>query len=354
MRKGVYAALFAGFVLSSLIVLILSGDRVAKIATHWSREAPVPATRLSVDELSRKVFAVSAGRRLKPGSWPNGNRVAVALSFDVDNATIALSRGDFGAADLSRGEYGAIDGLPRILRLLDKHDIPASFFIPAVAATLHPHMISDILARQSHEIGVHGWVHEQPSAIDNEAEERRLLAQSIEYITRTTGRRPVGYRAPAWSFSRYTMQLIKEAGFIYDSSLMASDDPYEILVDRQPTGIIELPVEWILDDYPYFGPLANGSLPSTDLVLETYQSEFDVAYEEGGLYILTMHPHVAGHRSRIVMLDRLINHMKARPGVWFATHEQVANHVRASAMSAPLDGSGRAAGEATGARDHAP
>ncbi len=230
---------------------------------------------------------------------------------------------------------GAIEGLPRILRLVDKHNIPASFFVPAVSAALHPQMIADILSRKRHEIGVHGWIHEQLLVLNNEVEEQRLLSQAIEYLTKAIGKRPVGYRAPSWAFSRYTMKQVKEAGFLYDSSLMASDDAYEILLNGQPTGVIELPIEWILDDSPYFGATANGSLPSAELALQTFQSEFDVAYEERGLFVLTMHPHLIGHRSRIVMLDRLIAHMKSKPGVWFATHEQVATYVKTGGTSAP-------------------
>ena len=294
--------------------------------------APLPGARLSLEQLSRQFFQVSAGRRLKPRSWPNGGKVAVALGFDVDNATGSLCRGELAPGDLSRGEYGAIDGLPRILRLLDKHAIPASFFIPAVAAALHPQMIPNILASARHEIGVHGWVHENLRVLDDEHAEKELLTRSIDYLTKAIGKRPVGFRAPAWAFSRYTMRHIRDAGFLYDSSLMASDDAYEILVNREPTGIIELPIEWILDDFPYFGPIANGSLPSSELAFATFQSEFDVAYEESGLYILTMHPHVIGHRSRAAMLDRLITHMRSKPGVWFATHEEVATYVKTNAV----------------------
>jgi peptidoglycan-N-acetylglucosamine deacetylase len=101
------------------------------------------------------------------------------------------------------------------------------------------------------------------------------------------------------------MRQIKEPGFLYDSSLIASDDPYEILLNKQPTEVVEIPVEWIRDDYPYFGATANGSLPSAELALQTFQSEFDVAYEEAGLFVLTMHPHL------IVMLSRLITHITA-------------------------------------------
>ncbi|HUI76429.1 MAG TPA: polysaccharide deacetylase, partial [Bryobacteraceae bacterium] len=233
-----------------------------------------------------------------------------------------------GANELSQGEYGAIDGLPRILRLLDKYDVPASFFIPAVSDVLHPQMIRDILARGRHEIGVHGWIHEHLPTLNNESEERRLLQQAIDHLADVTGKRPVGYRAPSWMFSRYTMRQIKDAGFLYDSSLMASDDAYEILTAGNPTGMIELPIEWILDDYVYYGGTVNGSLPSPEMVERVFESEFDGAYDEGGLFVLTMHPHISGHRSRAAALEKLILHMKSRQGVWFATHEQVARYVK--------------------------
>ena len=289
---------------------------------------PLPGTKLSMEELRKQMFHVSAGKRLKPSAWPGGAHVAVSLSFDVDNATATLSQGVLDYEVISRGEYGAVDGLPRILRLLDKHQLPSSFFIPAVSAALHPRMITEIQASGRHEIGVHGWIHERLPQLNDEREEQRLLTQSIELLTKMTGKKPVGYRAPSWQFSFWTMQQVKDAGFLYDSSLMASDDAYELLLDGQPTGVVELPIERILDDFPYFGGGANGSNPSVDAVFEVFKSEFDVAYEERGLYLLTMHPHIMGHRSRVALLDRLIQHMKAKPGVWFATHEQIARHVR--------------------------
>jgi peptidoglycan/xylan/chitin deacetylase (PgdA/CDA1 family) len=287
---------------------------------------PQPGTKLSVDELKAQIH-VTAGRRLRPQSWPNGGRVAVALSFDVDNMSASLARGDVAPVVLSRGEYGAVDGLPRILRLLDKFQIPASFFIPAVSDVLHPQMIRDIQASGRHEIAIHGWIHESLPSLNNEAEEQRLLDQAIGHITKVMGKRPVGYRAPSWAFSPYTMSQVVKAGFLYDSSMMASDDAYELLLDGKPTGVIELPIEWNLDDYPVLN-LPGGVLPSPELVNQTFQSEFDMAYDEGGLFILTMHPHVTGHRSRIAGLEKLIVHMKSRPGVWFATHEQVARYVK--------------------------
>jgi peptidoglycan/xylan/chitin deacetylase (PgdA/CDA1 family) len=297
-------------------------------AAQEARPDPLPGTKLSIDQLKAQMFHVSAGKRLKP-TWPNGAKVAVGLSFDVDNATATLSTGNIDYEIISRGEYGAIDGLPRILRLLDRQQIPASFFIPAVSAILHPQVIKDIqAARQQHEIGIHGWIHERLPVLNNESEEQRLLNQSLDTLTKMTGKRPIGYRAPSWKHSNWTMGQVKAAGFLYDSSLMASDDAYEILLDGKPTGVVELPIERILDDSPYFGSNADGSNPTIDDVFTVFQAEFDVAYEEGGLYLLTMHPHMTGHRSRVVLLDRLIQYMKKKGGVWFATHEQIANHVK--------------------------
>ena len=138
---------------------------------------------------------------------------------------------------------------------------------------------------------------------------------------------PRGIRTPAWDFSLATLQIIKELGLLYDSSLMGDDRPYEITEDGVPSGLVELPVEWILDDYAYYGfDWSNYSYHrmSDRGVFEVYKAEFDVAYEEGTLFLLTMHPFVTGHRSRVVMLERLIEYMQTKPGVFFATHENVA------------------------------
>jgi peptidoglycan/xylan/chitin deacetylase (PgdA/CDA1 family) len=291
---------------------------------------PQPGTKLSLDQLKAQMFHVSAGRRLKPKTWPNGARVAVGLSFDVDNASADLATGNLISESISRGEYGAVDGVPRILRLLDKHKVPASFFIPAVSHLLHPQMIPSILASGRNEIGIHGWIHEHLPSVNDAAAEQDMLTRALETITQAIGRRPVGYRAPSWQFSQYTMKQVQNAGFLYDSSLMASDDAYEILLDGKPTGVVELPIERIVDDFPYFGGATNGGLPNPDAVERVFESEFDVAYEEGGLFILTMHPHITGHRSRIAGLEKLILHMKSKPGVWFATHEQIARYVKQS------------------------
>jgi peptidoglycan/xylan/chitin deacetylase (PgdA/CDA1 family) len=229
---------------------------------------------------------------------------------------------------LSQGEYGATTALPRILAMLDRQKIPATFYIPAVAAMLHPGMIPAILAAKRHEIGVHGWIHENLPSIGDAALEEALMTRAIEYLTKAIGKRPAGYRAPSWAFSEHTLGHILQAGFLYDSSMMAMDEPYEILADGKPTGLVELPIEWILDDFPYYSGNASGSLPSPEGVFQIYKDEFDMAYEERTMVVITLHPHVSGHRSRLTQIEKLITYMKSKPGVWFATLEQIASFVK--------------------------
>jgi peptidoglycan/xylan/chitin deacetylase (PgdA/CDA1 family) len=288
-----------------------------------------PSWQWTEDEIARAVNKVRAGRDLNPPSWPGGARVAVLLSFDVDNETIWLRTNDTNAGGLSQGEYGSRVALGRILELLDKHEIPASFFGPAVSFSLAPKMIEIIQASGRHEIGLHGWIHENNTSLQRE-DEARLLRQAVERMTKLTGKRPVGYRAPSWNFSENTLGLLLEMGFLYDSSLMADDRPYEILADGKPTGLVELPVEWILDDAPLINPRGQAYTNPRE-ILQVFKDEFDGAYQEGTTFVLTMHPHVIGHRSRIVVLRELIGYIRLQPGVWFGTHEAAVRWVRKQA-----------------------
>lgn len=278
---------------------------------------------------------VRAGRSLKPDEWPNGARVAVALSFDSDHESIPLIQGHTSPGQLSQGEYGARVAVPRIRDLLTRHDIKATFFMPAVVAQLHPDE-PRALAGEGHEIGIHGWIHELNSKLDH-ATERDLQLRAADVLERLCGTRPVGIRTPSWDFSPHTLSITREMELLYDSSLMADDEPYEILEHGEPTGVVELPVEWIRDDYVYFNMNRFSTLrPHTapSAVLEIFKAEFDGAYREGGTFILTMHPHVIGHRSRITVLESLVDYMKGHDGVWFATHEQVARYCLANGTTA--------------------
>ncbi len=272
-----------------------------------------------------------AGRSLLP-SWPDGARVAVALSFDSDHETIPLRDGETGPGKLSQGEYGSRVGAQRILALLAERGIPATFFMPAVSALLHPDEVRRYSA-EGHEVGIHGWIHERTATL-SPADERDLALRSAEVLERSTGVRPVGIRTPSWDFTPATLAIIRELGLTYDSSLMADDEPYEIVQDGEPAGIVEIPVEWIRDDAVYFPMDRYSALrpySSPRSVLNIWIDEFEGAYADRGLFQLTMHPHVIGHRSRMVVLAELIDHIAARRGVWFATHAQVADYALAHA-----------------------
>ncbi|MFN0043417.1 MAG: polysaccharide deacetylase family protein [Alphaproteobacteria bacterium] len=280
----------------------------------------------------RIVERVRAGRRLAPPAWRGGARCAVALSFDSDHETSDLRDGGHSIGRLAWGEYGSRVGVPRILAVLARHGVPASFYVPAVSALLHPEEQRRIVA-EGHEIGIHGWIHEFNSALPPAAE-RELMLRSADTLESVSGQRPVGVRTPSWDFTPHTLGIERDMGLLYDSSLMADDDCYELLLDGKPTGVIELPVEWIRDDAPYFFMnRASSQRPYTapEAVFDIFRREFDMAYEEGGVFQLTMHPHVIGYRSRIWILDEIVRHAKSKPGVWFATHADVVRWAKAHA-----------------------
>lgn len=298
----------------------------------WAQPAIDPAEPWNWpdDYVVEQVNQVRAGRDLTPRSWPNGARVAVLLSYDVDNETVmGLRTGDISVGPLSQGQYGSRVALPRVVELMNEQEIPATYFFPAWSLKLAPEQAQLINASGLHEIAVHGWIHELNTALDGATEER-LLRQAMDEIERIAGVRPVGFRAPSWNLSANTLRIVRDLGLLYESSLMHDDRPYEVLYQGEPTGIVELPVEWILDDAPLFNPLGQRYMNPRD-VMQVWIDEFDRAWEEGTMFLLTMHPHVIGHRSRLVALEGLIEHIKSKDGVWFATHEQAARYVKAQA-----------------------
>ena len=268
---------------------------------------------------------VRAGRSLRPKFWPDGARCAVALSFDSDHETNELRDGGRSIGRMSWGQYGSRVGVPRIAALLRTHDVRATFYVPAVTALIYPDEQRGLVAA-GHEIGIHGWIHELNSVLPEEAE-RDLMLRAADTLERITGIRPVGLRTPSWDFSSATLGIVKELGLQYDSSLMADEDCYELLLQGKPTGIVELPVEWVRDDAVYFmmnrfQSLRPYTAPSD--VFEIFRREFDAAYAEGGIFQLTCHPHIIGYRSRIWILDELLRHAKGNGSVWFATHAEIA------------------------------
>ena len=309
-----------------LTIGLMSAALLAPVGAQQPPPGPQPGLAWSVDELTKVAHHVRAGRKLTPKSWPNGARVAVCLSFDPDNQSIALNRGNNAPVTMSEGEYGALTGIPRIIRFLDRYNLPATFYIPATSTFMHPAMMDAIKKSGRHEVALHGWIHEDPMALNEPEEEWRLISQAIAQLEKVSGTRPTGNRNPSWTMSVYTMGLLKRAGLLYDSSLQAMDEPHDVLIDGQSTGIVELPVNWILDDAPFLP--ASASLPSPRLIMKTFKDDFDVAYREGTLFMLTMHPHISGQRSRMKYLEELVLYMKSKPGVWFATAEDIAKYVK--------------------------
>jgi peptidoglycan/xylan/chitin deacetylase (PgdA/CDA1 family) len=272
---------------------------------------------------------VRAGRPLKPATWPGGARCAVGLSFDADHETCELRDGGKSTSRLSQGQYGARQGSPRILDVLRRHDARATFFVPAVSGLLHPDEPKRVAA-EGHEVGIHGWIHERNTVLPGPVE-RDLQMRAADTLEKLTGVRPVGIRTPSWDFSPNTLAITREMGLLYDSSLMADDDCYELMMDGEPTGVVELPVEWIRDDAVYMDMNRWSDLrPHTPptAVLDIFRREFEQAYAEGGVFQVTMHPDIVGHRSRIFILDELLAAIKSRPDVWIATHAEIARHAR--------------------------
>lgn len=316
-------------------ILVLSGLLAGMHCAAQDQPDPEP-WNWSEEFVRSAVNEVRAGRDLNPPSWPDGARVAVLLSFDVDNETVhGLRTGTVSIGPLSQGQYGARVALPRVLQLLEEKDVPATFFFPAWSLKLAPEQAGLIQAPGIHEIAVHGWIHELNTTLDADTE-ARLLRQAVDAIEEIAGVRPVGYRAPSWNHSPNTLSIIREMGFLYESSLMADDRPYELVQAGEPTGLVELPVEWILDDAPLLSPRGDRYMNPRD-VLQVWIDEFEGAWEDRTMFLLTMHPHVIGHRSRILVLEQLIDHIKAKDGVWFGTHAAAANWVLKQAGMNPAD-----------------
>jgi peptidoglycan/xylan/chitin deacetylase (PgdA/CDA1 family) len=277
-----------------------------------------------------------------PGfAWPEGVRAAACFTFDVDAESPILFDHPESAAWLdvmSHQAYGPRTGGPRILRLLERQGIRATFFVPGYTAERWPDTIRAI-RDAGHEIGHHGYLHEGArSAPDLETEERRLL-RGLEALDAVAGVRPVGYRAPMWELSYRLPALLAKHGFLYDSGLMDADHPYRLATSPVPgaPSIIELPGHWSLDDWePYNylpGITGSGVIASPADVLDRWTLELEATVAEGGLFMLTNHPFISGRPSRAVALEALIDRAKAIDGLWIASAEEVAAH----AATLPLE-----------------
>jgi len=261
--------------------------------------------------------------------WKGNARCAVGLSFDFDAESLWIGtyKYDYPVV-LARGEYGARAGLPRILKILDRHQVKATFFVPGYTAEKHAELVRQI-HESGHELAHHGYLHENPGKFSLE-EEREILQKGIDRLRAISGYAPVGYRLPSGVHSPHTLELLLEMGFRYESSMVADDNPYLLNVGETGKKILEIPFSWELDDAPHFmyiqKPYRTG-MSSPSKVYEIWAAEFDVCYQEGGYYGLTCHPQVIGRRHRAQMLDKLIAYIRSFPDVWIARHIDIANHL---------------------------
>jgi peptidoglycan/xylan/chitin deacetylase (PgdA/CDA1 family) len=272
-----------------------------------------------------------AGAQAAPARppWPEGKIAALTLGFDLDAETVwwadpSTMKGD--PSSLSHGRYGPRVAVPKILDLLERHRMRATFFVPSWVAENYPQTIKAIVAA-GHEIGAHGERHESPAKLAPE-EEARVLRDSRAALERVAGVKPVGYRAPSWALSDVTLDLVAREGFLYSSNLMDSDLPY---VHDKPAGLVELPVSWTLDDAPQFWfdeSTWTKSIASAAAVEALWKEEFAAVYEQGGYFNLTMHPQFIGRPARLKMLDEFLRWVEAFPAVWIASGEEVARRVR--------------------------
>lgn len=273
-----------------------------------------------------------------PVTWPQGCSSAAAFTFDVD-AESALLWGSPQNADrmsvMSHQAYGPLVGVPRLLDLLESHHIRSTFFVPGYTAHRYPGVVRDIVAA-GHEIAHHGYLHEQPTAVTAE-EEADNLDRGLDALEEVAGVRPTGYRAPMWDLSWRSPGLLADRGFLYDSSLMDADVPYELDVDGQRS-IVEIPIQWALDDWEQycFIPDVTGSglIETPAKARELWQAEFEGLRAVGGCWVLTNHPFLSGRPSRAAALGELMSHVTGCPDVWVTTLHEIAAHTRTLALTA--------------------
>lgn len=267
-------------------------------------------------------------------AWPNGRRAAAAFTFDVD-AESAVLWGAPQVADrlsvITHQAYGPLVGVPRILDLLDRHAIRSTFFVPGYTAHRYPGVVRDIVAA-GHEIAHHGYLHESPVGLTI-AEQEASIDRGLDALAEVAGVRPVGYRAPMWDLSWDMPGLLADRGFLYDSSLMDADSPYELKVSgSSPRSIVEIPIHWALDDWEQYCFLPDisgvGLIETPAKARELWQAEFEGLRAAGGCWVLTNHPFLSGRTSRAQSLGELMAHVMSCDDVWVASLEDIARHVR--------------------------
>lgn len=254
------------------------------------------------------------------------------LTFDLDAETMWTARDQSYQSRqilMSQGAYGWKVGTGRILDLLKRYDLKATFFVPGLVVDQRPELMERILAG-GHEIAHHSYSHRWILNLSPD-EEREEMVKGIESIRRATGYKPRGWRSPAAELSPISLPLLAEHGFDYSSNFFDDDSPYLLTIEGQKTEIVELPFRWVLDDAPFFQysiVLPGRTMQAPSAVLETWTTEFDVLYAERRMMMVGMHPQLIGQPSRIKVLEGLIEHVLKHSDVWMGRCDEITDDMR--------------------------
>lgn len=271
-----------------------------------------------------------------PVPWPGATRCAASFSFDIDAESAVLFADPSSAGRMSvmsHQAYGPVTGLPRLLRLLARHEVTSTFFVPGYTALRHPDAIRSIVDA-GHEVAHHGFLHETLVGVGRETE-AGYLDKGLDALQRVAGVRPAGYRAPMWELNWHSPALLRDRGFLYDSSLMDADVPYELAVGDG--SLVEIPISWALDDWEQYCYLpdisGSGLIESPTKALEMWRLELAAARAEAGCFVLTSHPFLSGRAARAAALEQLVEQVTGDREVWCAPLGEIARHVRSLGLA---------------------
>jgi peptidoglycan/xylan/chitin deacetylase (PgdA/CDA1 family) len=269
--------------------------------------------------------------------WPEGFRAAASFTFDLDAEAAVLTAVSGSASRMSvmsHQEYGPLVGVPRLLRLLSRLGIQSTFFVPGYTAHRYPNVVRSIVA-EGHEIAHHGYLHEPLGGVD-EASEIEYLERGLNALAEVAGVRPLGYRAPMWELNYRSPRLLHDRDFLYDSSLMNGDAPYELSVEGRSASIVEIPINWGFDDWEQYcyipDAFGSGVIESPAKTEEMWLLDLAAMREEGGCFVHTSHPFLSGRPARAAALGRVMAETIATGDVWVATMSEIALHVRSQQL----------------------
>ncbi|GAA6942609.1 polysaccharide deacetylase [Helicobacter pylori] len=279
----------------------------------------------------------------------------ILVAYGVDIDAVAGWLGSYGGEDspddISRGLFAGEVGIPRLLKLFKKYHLPATWFAPGHSIETFPEQMK-MIVDAGHEVGAHGYSHENPIAMSAKQEEDVLL-KSIELIKDLTGKTPTGYVAPWWEFSNITNELLLKHGFKYDHSLMHNDfTPYFVrvgdswskidysleakdwmkpLIRGVETDLVEIPANWYLDDLPPMmfikkSPNSFGFVSPHDIG-QMWIDQFDWVYREMdyAVFSMTIHPDVSARPQVLLMHEKIIEHINKHDGVRWVTFNEIAD-----------------------------